>query len=270
ALFLLVRRVETDSNLKIFILDAAHQELTANLKSANNLTDSFFYRHLQTGSYSIIAGNYSFGLNVDDIAALMRLGKLAYDFNAAFISHLRPEIFGVNTFLNIRDVSNLEVSENSMEFKLWQALRTIPESSHIGLCPMRVLGRMPYGDLTDSIETFSFEEFNSDINFEEFLWLNPCFIIVSLLAQSYKIAGSQMGKNLLYDIENLPLYIYREDGATKTLPCAEIVLTENLLEKMLAHGFVTLISFRDSNRLRIARYQSVSSTPTQLTDSWNL
>ena len=263
-LYFLVRRVETDKDLKIFILDFSHHELTVNLKNINNLTDSFLYRRLIDRAYSIVGGNYSFGLNVEDVASLIRLSKIAYDFDAKFISYIKPEIFGIESFFEVQDVSQLDVFEASNEYKLWQALRNVSESDHLGLSPMRFLGRLPYGDMTDSIDTFSFEEFNGDVNFERFVWLNPCFGIALLLAQSYKIAGSKMKGNLHHDIDNLPIYIYRQNGETKTLPCAEILLTENLLEKILDQGLITLISFKDYNRIRLGRFQSVSSTKSEL------
>lgn len=268
-LYFLARRVETDGSLKIFILDLSHRELIDNLKSVNDLTDSLLYRSLTRKSYAVVAGDYSFGVNVEDIAALIRLSKLASDFDATFISHIKPEIFGVGNLLSVQDVSKLEIFEDSKEYRLWQALRNTPEANHLGLSPMRILGRLPYGDMTDSIDTFSFEEFNDAAEFEKIVWLNPCFGVALLLAQTFKIAGWEMRGNLLYDIDNLPLYIFNRDGETKTLPCAEFLITENSLEIILEQGLIPLISFRDTNRIRIGRYQSISLTIPKFGGRWN-
>jgi type VI secretion system protein ImpC len=268
-LYFLVRRLETGSDLKVFILDVFQEELTDNLKSVNDLTDSFLYRQFFSQSFAVVAGNYSFGINIDDVATLMRVGKLANVGNAPFISYIKPEIFGIKDFSELNEVSSINVVEDSKESKLWTALRSSSEANFIGLSPMKLLARMPYGEATDSTEAFTFEEFKEAINHDKFLWMNPSFAIVLLLAQSYSLYGWEIGKNLLPDIKDLPLIVYRDEGQAKFKPCAEIVLTENLLEKVLAQGLIPLISFRDSSIVRLARLQSISSITSELIGRWN-
>ncbi len=272
-LYFLVRRLETDVDLKVFILDVSKNELLDNLKSISDLTDSIFYRLLVRETmqsagedpWAIIGGNYSFGVNVDDVAALMRLGKLASAAKAPFISHIRPEMFGINSFaVN----SDLNFSEVTPEGKLWTALRNVPESGYIGLSPMRFLVRLPYGSQTDSTETFSFEEFTGEINHEQYLWSNPSFICSLLLAQSFRLYSWEMGQSLQRDVEKLPIFVYQKDGENKTKPCAEVVLTENLAERILEQGLLPLISFRDSDRVKIGRFQSISTHLKNLSGRW--
>jgi len=268
-LYFLVRRLVTGADLKVFILDATQDDLTENLKSVNDLTDSFLYSHLVKKSFAVIGGNYSFGINVDDVAFLMRIGKLASAANAPFISYIKPEMFGISNFSELSENSRLSILEDSKEGKLWTVLRSSPEANYIGLSPMKIFIRMPYGTASDSTETFSFEEFTEEIDDEKPLWINPCFAIVLLLAQSYSLYGWEMGQNFVPEIENLPLYVYQKDGETKTMPCAEIVLTENMLEKLLAQGLMPLISFRDSNKVRLSSFQSVSLSKGDLIGGWN-
>ena len=272
-LYFLVRRLETDVDLKVFILDVTKDQLLDNLKSTNDLKDSVFYRRLvletlQTPGgepWSLIVGNYSFGVNVEDIAALMRVGKLAAAANAPFLSHIRPEMFGIKSFTGNFD---FKVSEESSEGKLWNALRDVQESAFIGLSPMRFLGRLPYGSATDSTEAFAFEEFNGEISHEQYLWSNPGFICSLLLGQSFRLYAWEMGKALQRDVEKLPIFIYQENSETKTKPCAEVVLTEILAERIMEQGLIPLISFRDSDRVRIGRFQSISSHLKNLCGRW--
>ena len=268
-LYFLVRRLETDNNLKIFIFDISHEELTDNLQSVDNLTDSVLYQQLVDKNFAVIAGNYSFGLDVEDIASLMRIGKLAHAADAPFISYIKPEIFGLKNFLEKTDGIRFQINEDSKESKLWSALRSAPETGYIGLSPMRVLARMPYGETSDSVETFKFEEFWQDINFEKLLWMNPCFSIVLLLAQSYSLYGWEMNENLSRTIGNLPMYVFTDGGETKIMPCAEVVATENLLHQILEQGMIPLVSPRDSTKIQIARFQPVSQLYTNLIGKWN-
>lgn len=276
-LYFLVRRLETDVDLKVFILDVSKDELISNLKSVNSLADSFLYRWLITESietpgsepFSVFGGNYSFGVNVEDIALLLRIAKLANAANAPFISYIQPEMFGVKDFSEKIEASQFKILEASNEAKLWSALRDSSESIYLALSPMKILARMPYGEKSDSVETFSFEEFAEKNEHADYLWMNPCFAGVLLLAQSYRLFGWEMGQTLRHDIENLPIHFYQEDGETKTKPCAEIVLTEGLLETILEAGLMPLISFRDSEKIRLARFQPVSSFSTNLSGKWN-
>jgi predicted component of type VI protein secretion system len=77
-----------------------------------------------------------------------------------------------------------------------------------------------------------------------------------------------MGQALQTDIENLPLHTFQEANEPRTKPCAEIVLTENLAKSILEQGLMPLISFRDSDRIRILRIQSISSTANKLCGRW--
>ena len=269
-LYLLVRRVETDSQLRIFILDISQGELTDDLKSVQNLTESFLFRQVKSENYAILAGNYSFSVNVEDIAALMRLAKIAFDTDSSFLSHLKPEFFGVTDFLEIEDLTELSTAEDSIESRLWSSLRNIPEANHIGLSPMRILGRLPYGENSDAVDDFSFEEFDQSVNTKKILWLNPSFVIGLLLAQSYKSSGSQMGMKLFRNLERLPVYYYRENNVTKILPIAEILLTDSFLESLLELGLIPFISIRDSDGIKVPRFQSVSSNNPKLAGCWNL
>ncbi|HSK71610.1 MAG TPA: type VI secretion system contractile sheath large subunit [Pyrinomonadaceae bacterium] len=268
-LYFLVRRVETDSELKIFILDISKDELTDNLKSFENLTDSPSYRLLNEEVWAVVCGNYAFSVNVDDIAALIRLGKIASSVNTPFISHLKPEILGIKSLAETPDPHNWIISDHSPERKLWATFRGLPESSYIGLAIPRLLARLPYGAETEPTESFSFEEFNGATAHNDYLWFNPCFACALLLAQSFSRAGWKMAQSLKQDIDNLPLHIYQENGETKTKPGAEVVLTQTACEIILEQGLMPLLSFRNSDVVRLARLQSVASPPAYLRGRWN-
>ena len=270
ALYFLVRRVETDVDLKIYLLNVSKDEVLGNLKSVNSLADSYLYKWIirdtiETSGgepWAVVGGNYTFGLNVDDVATLIRLGKLASAANAPFISHARPEVSESpnSVYWNISNESN--------ESKLWTTLRSLPESSYLGFAVPRFLVRLPYGRDTDPLESFSFEEFLDMPNHDNYLWANPCFACILLLAQSYRLNGWEMNQ-LCQDIEGLPTHIYREDMETITKPCTEIALTVNASEKIIERGLMPLISFKDSDLIRLERFQSIAYPLAALQGKWN-
>lgn len=275
-LYFLVRRLETDVDLKIFIADTSKQEISDNLKSANALTDSFLYRQLTAAtsgkssdeSFALIGGIFSFDLTVDDIATLIRVGKISSSFKAPFISHLKPEVFGIKDFSELTDTTQLNALNGSNEEKLWNALRSVPEAEYLAFSPMRVLARVPFGAATESTESFSFEEFTGDFPHQHYLWMNPSYVLILLIAKTYRQFGWEIINNLRNDLDNLPLHYFSADGETKTTPCSEIVLTESTLEKILEQGLIPIVSYRDTDKIRVARFQSISSTNSKLGARW--
>ena len=52
------------------------------------------------------------------------------------------------------------------------------------------------------------------------------------------------------------------------MPCAEVLLTERAAEIVLERGLMPLLSFRDRDRIRLARFQSVREPLTALAGRW--
>lgn len=276
-LYILVRKVETDVDLKIYLLDLTKNELVSNLKSVKNLTDTDVYKWLIKDTletpggepFSVVCGNYTFNLTVDDVAALIRLGKLSETANAPFISHISPELFGISSISAAQTFSDVKISEESTEYKLWTTLRSLPESKFLGLVMPRFLSRLPYGTSTDPTETFSFEEFKEISEHDNYLWSNPSFICALLLAQTYRKFGWDMSRSFQLSLSDLPTHIYQEDGETKTKPCAEILMTEPIFQKLLDTGLMPLISYKNTDRVQLGRFQSISSPISALSGRWS-
>lgn len=277
SLYFLLGKVETGVNLKIFLLNASKSELLSNLKSVSDLTDSFLYQCLirETSaetlggeSWAVIGGNYTFSLNVDDIAALIRVAKLANTAKAPFISHIKSEMSQVSSLATNPIIEEWNISVESNENKLWTTLRSVPESSYLGLALPRFLIRLPYGEDTEPLESFAFEEFTDSPNHEDYLWANPCFACILLLGQSFHRYGWQI-ERFYQDIDGLPAYFYREDNETFTKPCAEVLMTLDACSDILNQGLMPLLSFKDSDKIRLPRFQSVALPITSLQGKWN-
>jgi len=270
-MYLLVRRIETDAFLKLFLFDISKDELATKLKSVNILSDSDIYRTLveETAEpWAIFCGNYTFGLNVDDVSLLIRLAKLGNAANTSFISHIEPEMFGFKSFALATTFDSWQVTETSAEGKLWETLRSIPDSQYLGLALPRFLARLPYGEQTDPTENFYFEEVTSPQEHEQYLWANPSFICALLFAQNFQQFGWDLMSNFSQDVVGLPMYVYRDNSEAKTKPCAEVIMSESHCEKFLNQGLMPLISFRDTDKVRLGRLQSIAYPSSDLGGRW--
>ncbi len=275
-LYFLVRRVETNSDLKISLLDISKKELELDLQSVTDLTDSELYKTLITETiqthggepWAVVCGNYEFKLSVEDAATVIRLAKLSSIAKAPFISCIGPQMLGVESMSQGAEEGRWNPREETSEGKLWTTLRTIPEATSIGFATPRFLGRLPYGKDTEPTEVFDFEEFRADFEHEDYLWLNPSFACATLLAQSFSESGWEMGRSLILDLDGLPVHIYPDDGETRTKPCAEIPLTHAACDLIIEQGLMPVISFLNEDRIRLGGFHSIAFPAKALNGRW--
>ena len=272
-LYFLISRLETDENLKIYLLDIAKEELAADLSSAEDLSKTGTYNLLvgQTVKtfggepWAVIAGNYVFNQDINDIQLLGRMAKIARAAGAPFISSARDTVLGCESLVKSPDPDEWKETEDS---QAWDALRKIPEAAYLGLALPRFLLRLPYGGDTVPLESFSFEEMPEQPVHEQYLWGNPSFACAYLLAQSFVREGWSFQQGQVMDIEGMPLHVYKEQGESVVKPCAEVVLTEKAAEKILDKGLLLLLSYRNQDVIRLARFQSLADPPANLAGKW--
>lgn len=275
-LYFLVRRAETSTDLKIYIFDVSKEKLVNDLKSVSDLADSKLFQVLVEDAgntpgadpWSVIAGNYAFLPSIDDAAALLRIGKLASAVNAPFISHMRPEVLGVKSLHKNADAAGWKMDEFSDEAKLWSALRNSDGSEYLGMTIPRVLGRLPYGYETDPLESFALEEFSGEPRHDRYLWMNGCFAAALLLVRSFSTYGWEMGRNLMQDLEDLPLHIYKAGNETVYQPCSEALLTQSACERLMEYGLMPIVAYKNTDKVKLARFQSISDPPSTLGGRW--
>ena len=275
ATFLLVRQLETGSQLKLYVVDISKEELAADLKSAADLRDTGMYRLLVEQSvetpgaepWAIIVGNYAFGSESDDAAVLSRMAQIAHRAHAPFVAEASPHLLGCDSL-----ASTLHPREWKISHQLagdWAALRRQFEADSVGLALPRFLLRLPYGKKTVPLESFDFDEFPQPPKHEDYLWGNPGFAVALLLAQSFSEAGWDMKPGSMSDFDRLPLHVYEKNGESESKPCAEVLLTEDAAERILEEGLIPLVSFKDRDSARVVRFQSIAKPLRGLAGPWN-
>lgn len=274
-LYLLVRRTETGSDLKLFVQQLRKDEFAEDLRSVGDLRDSVVYKTLisdvdDDDPWSLVIGNYGFMTNKDDVAALMRVSKIAAAANAPFISHVRPDILGSPSLAGNTDPTRWRISTDTESGKLWALLRSVPESQYLGMVIPRFLSRLPYGRETEPLEKFQFEEFTeTPPDHDRYLWSNGCFIAGLLIAKTFSEFGWDMDHRFIQDIEQLPMHMFESGGETVYQPCAEVLLTQNACERLMELGFMPIVSYKNTDHVKLARFQSISDPVTGLRSRWS-
>ena len=241
ALYFLARRLETGTDLKIFVLDLPQEELT----QGTGLAD--LARALESQPFAVTAGLYYFAER--DEEALTRVAAMSQEANAPFLAGLAPEIVGIaEVFANLR---------HSLKAR-W-----------IGLALPRFLLRAPYGKETSTIDAFEFEEMASPPRHRDYLWGNPSIACAYLLGEAFRRYGWTFRPGMAQEIDALPAHVYHQDGEAQLKPCAEVLLTEEAAEMLLERGIMPLASIKGTDRVRVVRFQSAASPPAPLAGQWD-
>ena len=276
AVFFLVRRVETDSQLKLYLLDVSKAELAADLASAEDLSRTGTYKLLiektagspGAESWALLVGNYTFGPAREEAELLGRLVKIANAAGAPFLSAASAPLLGCASFAETPNHREWTGPKDAVSAQSWQALRKLQEASYLGLALPRFLLRLPYGKKTDSTERFGFEEMSEAPDHEEYLWGNPAMACGVLLAQAFSVNGWDLWAGVSTEIDSLPLHIYKTEGTSRAKPCAEALFTEEAVEAIVERGFMPLVSQKERDTIRLVRFQSFADPPAVLSGRW--
>jgi type VI secretion system protein ImpC len=275
AMQLLVLRLDTDSDLKLFLIDVSKDELAADLRAASDLTTTAVHRLLAEPAagasaserWALLAGNYRFEATREDVALLTRLTEIAAAAGAPFLSAAHSSFLGCESLAatpHPRDWKGISAFDSA---QAWRDLRGKAESAHLGLALPRFLLRLPYGRATQPTELFNFEEFEAAPDHERYLWGNPVFICALLLGEAFGQSGWDMQPRG-GEVTGLPLHIYSEGGESAVKPCAESSMSEAAVERILDEGLMPLISLKGRDTVRLVRFQSVASPARTLAGRW--
>jgi len=276
SLYFLVSRLETGTELKLFILDITKAELLAMLASSESIRRTEIFRLLVDQSvgtpgaprWAVLVGNYTFDAIPREIGMLACLGDLARNVGAPFLASASPHFLGCSSLAEYPDPDDWSLSLAPEVSEALKDLRQLPEAVYLGLVLPRLLLRSPYGKGSDATERFDFDEMPDPPRHESYLWGNPAFACACLLGQAFSQYGWEFRPGMINEVENLPAYVYQQAGESILKPCAEILMTERAAERILDQGIMPLASLHGRDSVRLVRFQSFADPPTALAGRW--
>ena len=261
---LLVRRLETDEHLQIVLFDVTAEEIAADLSKADALENSGLYKLLieqpaldaAQGPFAAVIGNYLFEQTPPHAELLGRIARIVAQTQTAFIA-------GVGT--SCLDTKPADL--HPLIRQAWDALAEMPEAGYLGLVVPRFMLRMPYGERTDPIDSFDFEEFTPQAGLRGMLWGNGAVVAGLLLGATFSQQGSKMKPGSVLTLGEMPFYYYTDpDGDQTALPCTERMLSSKMAELVSKHRFIPLLSMKGRPEVRLAGFGSLADG--QLAGSW--
>ena len=273
----LVTGLELGPDLQLYILDAGKAALQAGLDAAAHAPETGALHQLlveqprlgaDAAPWSVLCGAYTFGPGEDDMRLLAALGALAARAHAPFIASAADALAGAASLAATPDSTQWQELDPDAAAR-WQALRSSPQASWLGLALPRVLLRLPYGKATDSIEQFAFEEADAGHAHEDYLWGHASLAVTLLLGRAFEASAWDMSPGDVQDLDDLPAHTVRRGGEAHMQACAEAFLSERAGTALLERGLMPLLSFKNRNAARLLRCQSLSHPAQALSGAWN-
>lgn len=247
---LLATSLELDDTLQLHWLDVS----AAELRAAPQALQPVLAEHGGADSepWSLLCCLHPFSTDGDDAVTLSVLGTLAAQAQAPMLLPTMPG--GAADSAAVQD---------------GHALRATPQAKWLGLAYPRILLRLPYGQATDPVTAFAFEETGAAFEHEHYLWGAGSLACSVMLGRAFQQNGWDMTSADVLDLDDLPAHVVRRDGESQLQPCAEMLLSDVMRDTLLRLGVMPLLSHKNRAAVRLARSQSIASPAADLAGPWN-
>ncbi|MET1254946.1 type VI secretion system contractile sheath large subunit [Aliikangiella maris] len=263
----LVNNSETSATLKLRMMNLRKEELYKDLSKAVEFDQSQMFKKIYESEfgtpggepYAAIVGDYEFTNHPQDIETLSLMSNVCAAGFTQFLSASSPALFGFESWMELSKPRDLEKVFESLEYSKWRSFRDSDDSRFVTLTMPRVLARLPYGQATNPIEEFHFEETILDadkgmsINVEhsDYTWMNSSYVMASRITNSFAkygfctaIRGAEGGGK----VENLPAHMFISDDGDPDMKCpTEIGITDRREAELSKLGFLPLCHYKNTD-----------------------
>jgi len=267
----LVYNSETDSNLKIRVMNVSKNELYRTLRlypdakwdQSPLFKQIYEYEFGQLGGqpFGCLIGDYHFSHLPTDVQLLRDLSKIAGSAHAPFIAGADPTLMGMDSWNELSNPRDIGKVFDTPEYAAWKGLRDQDDSRYVGLCMPRVLARLPYGAKSEPVEEFAFEEDTDGHKGENYGWMNAAYAMAVNINRAFKeygwctrIRGVESGGEVM----NLPTHVFPTDDGGVDLKCpTEIAISDRREHELAKNGLIPLIHRKNTDKAAFIGAQSL-------------
>ncbi|MFO7179939.1 MAG: type VI secretion system contractile sheath large subunit [Pseudomonadota bacterium] len=267
----LVSNTETDTMLKIRVLNVSKKDLHKTLKRFKGAAwdQSPIFKKLyeeeygQLGGepYACIVGDYHFDHSPQDVETLGEMAKICAASHAPFIVGAAPSLFGMQSWQELSNPRDLAKIFSTPEYAAWRSLRESEDSRYIGVTLPRFLARRPYGAKSEPVEEFDFEEDTSGPDASKYTWANSAYAMAVNINRSYKLYGwcSRIrGIEAGGAVQGLPTHTFPTDDGGVDMTCpTEIGISDRREAELAKSGFMPLIHKKNTDVAAFISAQSL-------------
>jgi type VI secretion system protein ImpC len=254
---LLIDRTDFRENIKIELLSVTKERLLEDFENAPEIVQAGLYKQVYASGYGQFGGepvgamiaNYSFGPSAPDMKLLQFVSSVGAMAHAPFIAAASPQMFGVESYLDLPAIREMSSVFESPRYRKWNALRENEDSRYLGLTGPRFLLRQPYDPLDNPVRSFVYRE-DVTSHHENYLWGNTAFLMATRITDSFakyrwcpNIIGPQSG-GAVYD---LPVHVYEAFGQLEAKIPTEVLITDRREYELAELGFIALTMRKGSD-----------------------
>lgn len=252
-----VERTDFRQNIKIRVLSVSKSDLAEDFDLEMDIAKTGLYKKVFTEEigqlggepYGTIIANYDFGPGAQDMALLQKCASVATMAHAPFIAASDKKFFGTDDLTSMPNLKDIKSILEGPQYMKWQAFRETDDSRWVGLTCPRFLLRLPYGENTNAVKSFNYEE-RVDQRHEDYLWGNTAFALASRLTAAFaksrwcpNIIGPESGGT----VEDLHLHQFESMGEMKTTIPTEVLVSERREFELSEEGFIPLVYRKNSD-----------------------
>ena len=254
---LLVRSLEVEEDVQVFVLDASLEEMAAAFAASPTLAESDLFRLLADNRadvpWSLLVSLAPYRPTAGHAALLARLGAIAQDADATLLAGMAW-------------AARTAGFASAADQQAWQELRRSACAPSIGMALPGMLLRLPYGKKGEPVERFNFEE---QPQAEEYLWGSAALACAASIGRSFGQAGGwDFSPGDIDSVDDLPVPVAERDGELVQIPSAEAWLSESKVDSIIRDGFMPLVPEIGRGSVRLPRFQSIASPAAPLAGRW--
>ena len=267
----LVNNTETDEQLKISVMNASKEDLRKNLKKFKGTAwdQSPLFKRIyeeefgQLGGepYGCLVGDYHFDHSPKDVDMLTSISKFAAASHAPFITGAGSEVMGMDSWQDLSNPRDLTNIFSTPDYAPWRALRESSDSRYLALTMPRFLARLPYGEATDPVDEFAFEELTGSGDTGNYCWANSAFAMAVNINRAFKeygwcsrIRGVESGGL----VEGLPCHTFPSDDGGVDMKCpTEVAISDRREAELSSNGFMPLLHRKNTDMAAFIGAQSL-------------
>ena len=276
----LVFNSETDTTLKIRVMNVAKNELSREFKvypgarwDQSPLFKKLYeaeYGQLGGEPYGCLVGDYYFDHSPTDVQLLRDISKIAASMHAPFFAAANASLLGMDSWNELTNPRDIGKIFDTPDYAAFKSLRDQPDSRYVGLCMPRVLARQPYGAKSEPVEEFAFEEDTDGHTGEKYAWMNAAYAMATNVNRAFKeygwtvrIRGVESGG----EVVNLPTHTFPTDDGGIDMKCpTEIAISDRREAELSKSGLLPLIHRKNTDKAAFIGAQSLYRPKKMTTD----
>jgi type VI secretion system protein ImpC len=257
----LVNNTETDETLKIKVLNISKKDLSKNLKKFRGTAwdQSPIFKKIYEEEYGqfggepfgLLVGDYYFDHSPMDTQLLGDMAQIAAGAHAPFIAAAAPTVMQMDSWSELANPRDLTKIFQTPEYAAWRSLRESEDARYIGLAMPRFLARLPYGEKTEPVEEFHFEEDTTGADSSSYTWANSAYAMATNITRAFKLYGWTTrirGVESGGAVEGLPSHTFPTDDGGVAMQCpTEIAISDRREAELAKNGFMPLIHKKNSD-----------------------